>query len=56
MTGTFYMKARTQYFFDNYVKRVGKVIEAMKNSEVKPKFVNAYNGYLQKYQADADKA
>ncbi len=56
VTGTFYMKARTQYFFDNYVKRVGKVIEAMKNSEVKPKFVNAYNGYLQKYQADADKA
>lgn len=51
VTGTFYMKARTQYFFDNYVKRVGKVIEAMKNSEVKPKFVNAYNGYLQKYQA-----
>ena len=54
VTGTFYMKDRTKYFFDNYVMRVGKVIGKMRNSELKPKFVNAYNGYLNKYQEKAN--
>ena len=50
---SFYMKAKTKYFFDNYVSRVGKVISSMRDNQYKQKFVTAFKESLSQYQTDA---
>lgn len=50
VTGTFYMQARTQSFYDNYVVRVGRVIDAMTDNGLHQKFEAAYNECVQKYR------
>jgi hypothetical protein len=50
---SFYLKAKTKYFYDNFVVKVGSVINAMAKSEVKDKFVNAYTKIKEKYEQDA---
>ena len=50
---SFYMKARTEYFYKHYVLEVGKVIANMTNSPYKEKFERTYNAIQKKYQEDA---
>ena len=40
---SFFLKAKAQYFYDNYVLAVGKIIESMKENEFKQKFIGAYS-------------
>lgn len=42
-SGTFFLKARSRYFYEHYVLPVGEIINAMKQSEFKEKFQRAYN-------------
>lgn len=42
VTNTFSMRARSEHFFNNYVKRVGKIISSMKKSDYSSKFAQAY--------------
>lgn len=53
VTGTFYMQARTKYFYENYVLRVGRVINSMQAGQFKQKFLDVYAGCLKKYEEDA---
>ncbi|MDD7202366.1 MAG: hypothetical protein SPF89_11820 [Sphaerochaetaceae bacterium] len=53
VTKSFYMKARTQYFHDHYVLPVGRIINAMKESPGKSKFLGAFSAMLKKYESDA---
>ena len=50
---SFYLKAKTKYFYDNFVVKVGYVINAMSNSDIKYKFINAYTKTKEKYEEDA---
>ena len=50
---SFYLKAKTHYFYDNYVVKLGKVIKAINDTEIKVKFINAYEIKCQKYKTDA---
>ena len=49
---TFFLKPKCRYFFDNFVRPIGIVIQAMNNSELKGKFVMAYNQRVQQYKKD----
>lgn len=52
-SNTFYMKAKTGYFLEHYVTFVGKILHSMMDSSYKAKFLSAYKGMAEKYQADA---
>ncbi len=52
VSNSFYMKAKTEYFYKNYVIPIGDVIEKMRSNEVKDKFVKAYQQKKQKFEAD----
>ncbi len=39
---SFFLKAKAQYFYDNYVVNIGKIIDSMQENEFKPKFQAAY--------------
>ena len=49
---SFFLKAKAKYFYDNYVLVVGKILQAMRESEFKQKFLGAYaqkqNQFLEK--------
>ncbi len=47
---TFYMKTRAKYFYDHFVVPVGSIISKMKQSEMKPKFLAAYQNAKQQYE------
>ena len=55
-TGSFGMRAHTAYFFEHYVEPVGRIIQEMKPSPVKPKFLKAYQQVADQYQRDANAA
>lgn len=46
---SFYLKSRSQYFYDHYVVLIGDVIESMKNSEFKTKFLISYQKINEQY-------
>ena len=50
------MRAHTAYFFEHYVEPVGRIIQEMKPSPVKPKFLKAYQQVADQYQRDANAA
>ena len=50
---SFYLKSKTKYFYDNFVMKIGSIINAMAKSEIKDKFVNAYVKTKDKYEQDA---
>ena len=45
----FHLHARCLSFQDTYIKRVGKILEAMKNTQIKDKFLIAYKQIEQEY-------
>lgn len=49
---SFYLKAKTEYFYNNYVLPIGEIIQNMSNQEVKPKFVVTYNKLKEEYRND----
>lgn len=51
---SFYLKAKTRYFYDHYVTGVGTIIQAMNDVGFREKFVGAYHTICQRYQKDAD--
>lgn len=51
---SFYLKSKTRYFYDNYIKVLSNIITAMKDESLKIKFMNAYNTKCSKYKADAN--
>ena len=42
MTNSFYMKAKTNYFRDHFLEPVGQIIQSMKDSPYKQKFISAF--------------
>ena len=52
-TDTFFLKPKTEYFYEHFVLPVGKVIEAMQENQYRDKFLAAYNQRKQQYQEDA---
>lgn len=50
---SFYLKAKSRYFYDNYVKKLAGIISSMKDEALKSKFNGAYNKKCSKYEADA---
>ncbi len=52
VTNSFYMKSKTAYFYEHYVTSIGKVLSAMRESEYKVKFQNAYEQIRKKYVND----
>lgn len=50
---TFYLKAKTKYFYDNFVIPVGDVVDAMSTKELREKFKAAYKNIKMKYEEDA---
>ena len=49
----FFLKAKTRYFYDEFVKPIGTVIEAMEEGAYKQKFLNAYQMRKKQYETDA---
>lgn len=49
----FFLKAKTRYFYDEFVKPIGNVIEAMEEGAYKQKFLNAYLTRKRQFEADA---
>lgn len=52
VTNAFYLKSKTQYFFDHYVLVIGEIINEMKEGDFKAKFTNAFNQKKQKLEED----
>ena len=52
--GSFYLKSKTRYFYDNYVIPIGDIISAMNNAEYKDKFLNSYKKKQDKFLSDAE--
>lgn len=50
---TFYLKAKAQYFYENYVVNVGKVLQGIYDADLKAKFVGTYNNKCIQYRQDA---
>ena len=50
---TFYLKAKAQYFYENYIVNVGRVLHGINNPELKKKFIGTYNSKCMQYKNDA---
>lgn len=50
----FYLKSKTQYFYNHFVLPVGEVIGSMKTEELKKKFMASYEQKRLKYESDAN--
>lgn len=50
---SFYLSAKTRYFYDHFIIPLGDIINAMRMSEYKEKFRASYQKRRQKYEADA---
>jgi len=53
ISNDFYMKAKTEYFYNHYICSVGKIIKFMMDGQYKPKFVTTYQAFLEQYKNDA---
>lgn len=51
---SFYLKAKSRYFYDNYIVVLGNIIQSISNGALKDKFMSAYNQKCVKYKADAE--
>lgn len=49
----FYLKAKARYFYDHYVIRVGDILRAVNDANIKTKFISVYEKKCQQYKADA---
>lgn len=52
---TFYLKSKTEYFYNNYVIPIGEIISSMSNGEFKQKFINSYKKLKEEYISDEKK-
>lgn len=50
---SFYLKAKTQYFYEHYMTDIGAIISAIKDEALKRKFSGAYRKKCEKYRSDA---
>lgn len=50
-TNSFGMRGRTAYFLEHYVEPVGRIVQAMKGSQLKPKFLLAYQQASDQYRS-----
>lgn len=50
---SFYLQARSRYFYENFVLSVGKVINKMKTVELRKKFIGSYDSIRREYESDA---
>jgi len=50
---SFYLRAKCQYFYDNYICQLKEIIEAIKDDSIKSKFIAAYLKKCEKYRVDA---
>lgn len=53
VNNSFYLKSKTQYFYDKFVIPIGSIINEMNNNEVKDKFASSYKKRKEKFIADA---
>ncbi|MCI8981281.1 MAG: hypothetical protein HFG78_02600 [Hungatella sp.] len=53
---SFYLKAKTQYFYENYITDIGAIISAIKDETLNRKFSGAYQKKCEKYRSDAGMA
>ncbi|MDE7253808.1 MAG: hypothetical protein K2O32_12815 [Acetatifactor sp.] len=51
---SFYLGAKTKYFYEHFVLPVGTIVNSMKDNELKAKFVGAYEKKKQQYEQDAN--
>ena len=52
---TFFLRPKTEYFYEHFVLPVGKVIDAMKDEQYRGKFLAAYKQRKQQYELDSKK-
>lgn len=52
-TGSFALRRRTSYFFEHYVEPVGRIVNSMKASQYKQKFLVAYQQVSEQYRSMA---
>jgi hypothetical protein len=50
---SFYLKAKSRYFYEHFVTDIRDIIAAMNNATLKNKFMAAYQQKCEKYKADA---
>jgi hypothetical protein len=50
---SFYLRSKSRYFYDNYILRVGIIINGMKTKELRDKFSSSYIKKRMKYEEDA---
>ena len=50
---SFFLKSKTEFFYEHFVLPVGKIIDSMAAGPYKEKFQSAYNHRKQKFKADA---
>ena len=51
---SFYLKAKARYFYDHYMANIGKILWAMNDSNLKGKFIGAYEKKCLQYKQDAE--
>lgn len=52
---TFFLRPKTEYFYEHFVLPVGKIIDAMKDEQYRGKFLAAYKQRKQQYELDSKK-
>jgi hypothetical protein len=50
---SFYLKAKSQYFYENYIVRIKNIILAIRDVSLRDKFMTAYQRKCEKYRNDA---
>lgn len=53
---TFFLEAKTRFFFNNYVRPIQTILDAMADHPMKAKFISAYAQTKSKYEHDAAQA
>lgn len=54
VNNSFYMHSKTKYFYDYFILPVGKIVGAMRTTELRDKFVNSYTKKKLQYEKDAN--
>ena len=50
---TFYLKVKSQYFYDHYVAQIGRILHAMRDPGRRRSFISVYNTWCEAYRKDA---
>ena len=53
VNNSFYLSAKTEYFYENYILPIGSVLKEINNKEIRDKFVNAYESKRKQYLEDS---